>query len=156
MEYHPFGLSQASLPSYGRLSAMLYCGYLGRTFGPFSTKRLICHKLLGFVEDEEDLIVNQELLRPEYSYTGLPGTYSVPHNLYLHLRCNSIAADGSCRIILDCDTVGSEARVVPQNLFAPYAGLSRSQVERKIPPSFHLFFLSEWTIQLDCRLKSQS
>ncbi|KAI0272474.1 hypothetical protein BC834DRAFT_348909 [Gloeopeniophorella convolvens] len=120
---------QRTYPSFGRLSDMLSFGYVAQTFGPIPAKRHICHNLLGYTEDQDDLVVNLELLRPDYSYPGLPGTFSVPHTLYSHLRCNAIAADGTSRIILDYGIQNLHTRVVEQGLFAPYAGLPRSQAE---------------------------
>ena len=138
MALHP-GV-ELSIPPFGRLSAMLSCGYLGQTFGPSETKRYLCHILLRFVEDEDDLVISHELLRPDYSYVGLPGSFSIPHSLYSHLRCNSVAGDGTFRIILDHNILHNALRVVPQKLFAPYAGLLRSQAELQnaslIPPIF--------------------
>jgi len=120
---------------------MLYYGYLGRTFGFLAAKRHLCHNVLCYIEDPDDLVVNQELLRPDYSYPGLPGTFSVSYTLYSYLRCNSIAADSTHRIILDCEITGN-FRVVPQSLFAPYAGLPRSQAELQsaslLPPIFFI------------------
>lgn len=127
MQLHHIG--ELSVPSFGRLSDMLSCGYLAQTFGPSETKRYLCHILLRFVEDEDDLVINHELLRPDYSYVGLPGSFSIPYNLYSHLQCNSVAGDGTPRIILDHNSLHNALRVVPQNLFAPYAGLPRSQAE---------------------------
>jgi hypothetical protein len=134
-------LSESPLPSpnFGRLFHMLNYGYLGRTFGPVAAKRHVCYNFLCYVEDKDDLVVNHELLRPEYSYPGLPRTFSVSHDIYSYLRCNSVAADNSRRIVLDCE-VADSMRVVPQNLFAPYAGLPRSQSELQnaslVPPIF--------------------
>jgi hypothetical protein len=126
-------------PNFGRLFHLLYYGYLGQTFGPLVAKRHLCYNVLCFVEEKEDLVVSHELLRPDYSYPGLPRTFSVSHDLYSYLRCNSVAADNSRRIILDCE-VADDMRVVPQNLFAPYAGLPRSQSELQnaslVPPIF--------------------
>jgi hypothetical protein len=129
-----------SIPSFGRLSDMLSCGYLAQTFGPSETKRYLCHILLRFVEDEDDLVISHELLRPDYSFVGLPGSFSIPYSLYSHLQCNSVAGDGTARIILDHNVLHYALRVVPQKLFAPYAGLPRSQAELQnaslIPPIF--------------------
>jgi hypothetical protein len=122
-------LRQSPLPYFGGLSHMLYFGYLGQTFGALAAKRHLCHNVLCYVEDREDMVVSQELLQPDYSYPGLPGTFSVPHSLYSYLRCNAVAADHSRRIILDCEIAENTTRVVPQSLFAPYAGLPRSQAE---------------------------
>ena len=133
---------EMSIPSFGRLSHILSCGYLARTFGPSETKRYLCHNLLRFVEDEDDLVINHELLRPDYSYTSLPGSFSIPYNLYSHIQCNSVAGDGTFRIILDYNILHNTIRVVPQKLFAPYAGLPRSQAELQnaslIPPIFFI------------------
>jgi len=133
---------ELSIPSFGRLSDMMSCGYLARTFGPFETKRYLCHILLRFVEDEDDLVINHELLRPDYSYVGLPGSFSIPHSLYSHVQCNSVAGDGTFRIILDYNIQHITLRVVPQKLFAPYAGLPRGQAELQnaslIPPIFFI------------------
>ncbi|KAH9034657.1 hypothetical protein EDB84DRAFT_56118 [Lactarius hengduanensis] len=133
---------ELSILHFGRLSDMLSCGYLGQTFGPSETKRYLCHILLRFVEDEDDLVISHELLRPEYSYVGLPGSFSIPYSLYSHLRCNSVAGDGTFRIILDHNILHNALRVVPQTLFAPYAGLPRSQAELQnaslAPPIFFI------------------
>jgi hypothetical protein len=147
MEY-PFHIPQSPIPRssppyFGQLTHMLYFGYLGRTFGPLAAKRHLCHNVLCYVEDQEDLVVNQELLRPDHSYPGLPGTFSVSHDPYPYLRCNAIAGDHSRRIILDCEISDSAtARVVPQSLFAPYAGLPRSKAELQsaclLPPIFFI------------------
>ena len=119
---------------------MLSCGYLAQTFGASETKRYLCHILLRFVEDEDDLVISHELLRPDYSYTGLPGSFSIPYNLYSYLQCNSVAGDGTPRIVLDHNILHNALRVVPQKLFSPYAGLPRSQAELQnaslIPPIF--------------------
>ncbi|KAI9511604.1 hypothetical protein F5148DRAFT_1280696 [Russula earlei] len=121
---------------------MLFYGYLGRMFGPLAAKRYLCYHLLRFVEEPDDLVVNQELLRPDHSYPGLPGTFSVSHDLYSYLRWNSVAVDYTCRIILDCEIAGHATRVVPQSLFEPYAGLPRSQAELQsaslLPPIFFI------------------
>jgi len=98
--------------------------------------------LLRFFEDEDDLVISHELLRPDYSYVGLPGSFSVPHDLYSHLQCNSVAGDGTFRITLDHSILHIALFVVPQKLFAPYAGLPRSHVELQnaslIPPIFFI------------------
>jgi hypothetical protein len=151
MECHyPVWLRQSPLLYFGRLSHMLSLGYLGQTFGPVVAKRHICHNVLCYVEDEDDIVVSQELLKPDYSYPGLPGTFSVSHDLYSYLRCNSVAADHSRRIILDCEIAEDTTRVVPQNLFAPYAGLPRSQAELQsaslLPPIF--FFRLDHSVGL--------
>jgi hypothetical protein len=129
---------------------MLSLGYLGQTFGADVAKRHICHNVLCYVEDEGDIVVSQELLKPDYSYPGLPATFSVSHNLYSYLRCNSVAADNSRRIILDCEVAEDTTRVVPQCLFAPYAGLPRSQAELQsaslLPPIF--FFRLDHSVGL--------
>lgn len=121
---------------------MLYLGYLGQTFGPIIAKRHICHNLLCHAED-------QVSLRPDYSYPGLHGTFSVPHGVYSNLQYNSIATDYSRRIILDCE-VADTMRVVRQTLFAPYAGLARSQAELQgaslLPPIF--FFRLDHSVGL--------
>jgi len=144
---------QSPLPNFGRLSRMLYYGYLGRTFGPLAAKRHICHNILCYIEEPDDLVVNQELLRPDHSYPGLPGTFSVSHTLYSYLRCNSVAADSTQRIILDCEITGN-FRVVPQSLFAPYAGLPRSQAELQsaslLPPIF--FIRQDYSVGLPLEL----
>ena len=127
MALHP--AVELSIPFFGRLTDMISYGYLAQTFGPSETKRYFCHVLLRFVEDEDDLVISHELLRPEYSYTGLPGSFSIPYSLYLHVQCNSVAGDGTFRIILDYNILHNTLRVVPQKLFAPYAGLPRSQAE---------------------------
>ena len=136
----PHPVDELSIPFFGRLSDLLSCGYLAQTFGSSETKRYLCHILLRFVEDEDDLVISHELLRPDYSYVGLPGSFSIPYNLYSHLQCNSIAGDGTARIILDHNILHHALRVVPQKLFAPYAGLPRSQAELQsawlIPPIF--------------------
>jgi len=144
MEY-PFHIPQSTPPyfQFGQLADMLYYGYLGRTFGPLAAKRHLCHNVLCYVEDQEDLVVNQGLLRPDHAYPGLPGTFSVSHDPYPYLRCNAIAGDHSRRIILDCEISDSAtARVVPQSLFAPYAGLPRSKAELQsaslLPPIFFI------------------
>ena len=133
---------ESSIRSFGRLSDMLSCGYLTRTFGPSETKRYICHILLRFVEDADDLVISQELLRPDYSYLGLPESFSIPHNLYSHVQGNSVAGDGTFRIILDYNILHTTLRVVPQKLFAPYAGHPRSQAELQnaslMPPIFFI------------------
>lgn len=140
--YLPFGSPQTAPAPFGQLSELLYCGYLGQTFGPHLAKRHICHNLLDYIEDDEDLVVRQHLLRPDLSYPGLPGTFSVAQNLYSHLRCNSVGTDGSYRIILDCYVADRTARVIPQDLFAPYAGLPRSRAELQntslVPPIFFI------------------
>ncbi|KAH9995365.1 hypothetical protein BJV74DRAFT_795219 [Russula compacta] len=142
MEYLPCSF-QSPLPYFGHLYHILHYGYLGRTFGPLAVKRHLCHNVLRYVEDQEDLVVSQELLRPDYSYPGLPGTFTVSHNLYPYLRCNSIGADNSPRIILDCE-VADTTRVVPQCLFVPYAGNPRSRAvlqstsEALLPPIFFI------------------
>lgn len=137
---HPVIPWQPPLPHFGLLSHMLYSGYLGQTFGPLVAKRHICHNILHYVEDQDDTVVSQQLLTPDYSYPGLPRTFSVSHDVYSYLRFNSVAADNSRRIILDCDATESTMHVVPQNLFAPYPGLSRSQAELQsaslLPPIF--------------------
>jgi len=137
-------------PYFGRLSHMLSFGYIGKTFGPIQAKRHLCHNLLCYVEDQEDTVVTQDLLRPDYSYPGLPRTFSVSHDIYPYLRCNSVAADNSNRIILDCEITENTARVVPQNLFAPYAGLPRCQAELQsaslLPPIF--FFQLDHSVGL--------
>jgi hypothetical protein len=115
---------QSLLPSH-----MLYLGYLVQTFGAAAAKRHLCHNILRYVKDKDNIIINQELLRPEYSYLGLPGTFSVSHDLYPYLRCNSVAADNPRRIIIDCEVAEGTTLVMPQGLFAPYAGLARSQAE---------------------------
>jgi len=126
---------------------------LGRTFGPLAAKRHICHNILCYIEEPDDLVVNQELLRPDHSYPGLPGTFSVSHTLYSYLRCNSVAADSTQRIILDCEITGN-FRVVPQSLFAPYAGLPRSQAELQsaslLPPIF--FIRQDYSVGLPLEL----
>jgi hypothetical protein len=141
-DYLPSTFPQTSVPPFGQLFELLYCGYLGQTFGPPSAKRHICHNLLNYVEEDEDLVIHQELLRPHVSYPGLPNTFSVPHDLYSYLRCNSVAADGTYRIILDYYIADHRMRVVPQSLFAPYAGRPRSQTELQnsnlIPPIFFI------------------
>jgi hypothetical protein len=137
-------------PYFGRLSHMLSFGYIGKTFGPIQAKRHLCHNLLCYVEDQEDTVVTQDLLRPDYSYPGLPRTFSVSHDIYPYLRCNSVAADNSNRIILDCEITENTTRVVPQNLFAPYAGLPRCQAELQsaslLPPIF--FFQLDHSVGL--------
>jgi len=129
---------------------MLFFGYLGQTFGALAAKRHICHNVLCYVEDKEDVVVSQELLQPDYSYPGLPYTFSVPHDLYPYLRCNAVAADHSRRIVLDCEIAENTPRVVPQSLFAPYAGLPRSQAELQsaslLPPIF--FFRLDHSVGL--------
>ena len=143
-------LRQSPLPYFGLLSHMLYFGYLGQTFGALAAKQHICHNVLCFVEDKEDMVVNHELLQPEYSYLGLPCTFTVPHDLYPYLRCNAVAGDHSRRIILDCEIPENTTRVVPQSLFAPYAGLPRSQAELQsaslLPPIF--FFRLDHSVGL--------
>ena len=147
-----FGVSsrQPQPPYFGRLSHMLSFGYIGKTFGPIPAKRHLCHNLLCYVEDQEDTVVTQDLLRPDYSYPGLPRTFSVSHDIYPYLRCNSVAPDNSNRIILDCEITENTARVVPQNLFAPYAGLPRCQAELQsaslLPPIF--FFQLDHSVGL--------
>jgi hypothetical protein len=140
MALNPVG--ELSIRSFGRLSPMLSCGYVARTFGPSETKRYLCHILLRFVEDADDSVISQELLRPDYSYVGLPGSFSIPHSLYSHVQGNSVAGDGTIRIILDYNILHNTLRVVPQKLFAPYAGLPRSQAELQnaslIPPIFFI------------------
>ncbi len=160
MEYsHSLRLSELPLPNFGRLFHLLYYGYLGQTFGPLVAKRHLCYNVLCYVEDQEDLVVNQELLRPDYSYPGLPRTFSVSHDLYSYLRCNSVAADNSRRIILDCE-VAQNTRVVPQNLFAPYAGLPRSQSELQnaslIPPVFFILRDHSVGLRLDTARSAES
>jgi hypothetical protein len=145
-DYLPSGFPQAPLPPFeqpfGQLFELLYCGYMGQTFGPLSAKRHICHNLLNYVEEVEHFVIHQDLLRPDVSYPGLPGTFSIPHSRYPHLRCNSVGADGSYRIILDCYIADHTTRVVPQSLFAPYAGRPRSQTELQsttlLPPIFFI------------------
>ncbi|KAI0255854.1 hypothetical protein BJV78DRAFT_1279084 [Lactifluus subvellereus] len=148
--YFPSRSPQTTPAPFGQLSELLYCGYLGQTFGPLIAKRHICHNLLDYIEDDEDLVVRQHLLRPDLSYPGLPGTFSVPQNLYSHLRCNSIGTDGSYRIILDCYIVDRTTRVIPQDLFAPYAGLPRSRAELQnaslVPPIF--FIQADYSVGL--------
>jgi len=143
-------LRQSPLPYFGGLSHMLYFGYLGQTFGALAAKRHLCHNVLCYVEDREDMVVSQELLQPDYSYPGLPYTFSVPHSLYSYLRCNAVAADHTRRIILDCEIAENTTRVVPQSLFAPYAGLPRSQAELQsaslLPPIF--FFRLDHSVGL--------
>lgn len=138
---------------------MLNYGYLGQTFGALVAKRHLCYNVLCYVEDQEDLVVNQELLRPDYSYPGLPRTFSVPHDLYSYLRCNSVAADNTRRIILDCE-VAEYMRVVPQNLFAPYAGLPRSQSELQnaslVPPIFFILRDHSVGLRLDTARSAES
>jgi hypothetical protein len=152
-------LSEFSLPDFGRLFHIVHYGYLGQTFGPLAAKRHLCYNILCYVEEQEDLVVSQELLRPEYSYSGLPRTFSVPHDLYSYLRCNSVAADGSRRIILDCE-VAQNMRVVPQNLFAPYAGLPRSQSELQnaslVPPIFFILRDHSVGLRLDTARSAES
>jgi hypothetical protein len=149
LDYSVF-LHQSPLPSFGRLTHMLYLGYLGQTFGAAAAKRHVCHNILRYFEDEDNIVINQELLRPEYSYLGLPGTFSVSHDLYPYLRCNSIAADNSRRIIIDCEVPEGTKTVVPQNLFSPYAGIARSQAELRsaslLPPIF--FFRPDHSVGL--------
>jgi hypothetical protein len=143
-------LRQSPLPYFGGLSHMLYFGYLGQTFGALAAKRHICHNVLCYVEDKEDMVVSQELLQPDFSYPGLPCTFTVPHSLYSYLRCNAVGADHSRRIILDCEIAENTTRVVPQSLFAPYAGLPRSQAELQsaslLPPIF--FFRLDHSVGL--------
>src|ERR1700744_2557687 len=133
---------ESSIRSFGRLFDMLSCGYLAQTFGSSETKRYICHILLRFVEDADDLVVSQELLWPDYSYVGLPGSFSIPHSLYSHVQGNSVAGDGTFRIILDYDILHNTLRVGPQKLFAPYAGNPRTQADLQnaslIPPIFFI------------------
>ena len=143
MEYPSYS-PQSPLPYFGHLYHILHYGYLGRTFGSLAVKRHLCHNVLRYVEDQEDLVVNQELLRPYYSYPGLPGTFTVSHDLYSYVRCNSVGADNSPRIILDCEVAGNTTRVVPQSLFVPYAGNPRSRAvlqstsEALLPPIFFI------------------
>jgi hypothetical protein len=137
-------LRQSPLPYFGGLSHMLSFGYLGQTFGPAAAKRHLCHNILRYVEDEDDMVVSQELPRPDYSFPGLPGTFSVSHDLYSSLQWNSVAEDNSRRIILDCKVAENTTRVVPQSLFAPYAGIARGQVELRrvnLPPPIFFFQL---------------
>jgi len=152
-------LSDSPLPNFGRLYHMLNYGYLGQTFGPHVAKRHLCYNVLCYVEDQDDLVVNQELLRPEYSYPGLPSTFSVSHDVYSYLRCNSVAADNSRRIILDYE-VAEHMRVVPQNLFAPYAGLPRSQSELQnaslVPPIFFTLRDHSVGLRLDTARSAES
>ncbi|KAH9995582.1 hypothetical protein BJV77DRAFT_229106 [Russula vinacea] len=152
-------LYKSPLPHLGRLYHMLNYGYLGQTFGALVAKRHLCYNVLCYVEDQEDLVVNQELLRPDYSYPGLPRTFSVPHDLYSYLRCNSVAADNTRRIILDCE-VAEYMRVVPQNLFAPYAGLPRSQSELQnaslVPPIFFILRDHSVGLRLDTARSAES
>jgi len=160
MEYsHSLRLPELPLPNFGRLFHILYYGYLGQTFGPLVAKRHLCYNVLCYVEGQEDLVVSQELLRPEYSYPGLPRTFSVSHDLYSYLRCNSVAADNSRRIILDCE-VAQNMRVVPQNLFAPYAGLPRSQSELQnaslVPPIFFILRDHSVGLRLDTARSAES
>ena len=160
MEYsHSLRLPELPLPNFGRLFHILYYGFLGQTFGPLVAKRHLCYNVLCYVEDQEDLVVNQELLRPDYSYPGLPRTFSVSHDLYSYLRCNSVAADNSRRIILDCE-VAQNMRVVPQNLFAPYAGLPRSQSELQnaslVPPIFFILRDHSVGLRLDTARSAES
>ena len=160
MEYPlSFGLSASPVHNFGRLYHMLNYGYLGQTYGPHVAKRHLCYNVLCYVEDQEDLVINQELLRPEYSYPGLPRTFSVPHELYSYLRCNSVAADSSRRIILDYE-VAEHMRVVPQNLFAPYAGLPRSQSELQsaslVPPIFFTLRDHSVGLRLDTAKSAES
>ena len=161
MEYPlTFRLSESPpLPNFGRLHHMLIYGYLGQTFGPYIAKRHLCYNVLCYVEEQDDLVVNQELLRPEYSYRGLPRTFSVSHDLYSYLRCNSVAADNSRRIILDYE-VAEHMRVVPQNLFAPYAGLPRSQSELQnaslVPPIFFTLRDHSVGLRLDTARSAES
>ncbi|KAH9975928.1 hypothetical protein BGW80DRAFT_1295375 [Lactifluus volemus] len=140
-DYLTSGSLQTPFLPYGPLFDLLHYGYLGQTFGPASAKRHICHNLLSYVEEDEDLIALQDMLRPDLSYPGLPCTFSVPHSLYTHLLYNSVAADGSHRIILDY-IANHNAHVVPQSLFAPYAGRPRSQTELQSttlrPPIFFI------------------
>jgi hypothetical protein len=148
--YYPVWSGQSPLPYYGWLSHMLFLGYLGQTFGPIAAKRHICHNLLRYVEDDDDVVITQGLLRPDYSYLGLPGTFSVSHDIHSYLRCNAIAADNSRRIILDCEVAEDTTRVVPQILFAPYAGFPRGQAELQntslLPPIF--FFRADHSVGL--------
>ena len=152
-------LYKSPLPHLGRLYHMLTYGYLGQTFGALVAKRHLCYNVLCYVEDQEDLVVNQELLRPDYSYPGLPRTFSVSHDLYSYLRCNSVAADNTRRIILDCE-VAEYMRVVPQNLFAPYAGLPRSQSELQnaslVPPIFFILRDLSVGLRLDTARSAES
>ena len=140
---------QLQVQDFGGLSHMLYFGYLGQTFGALSAKRHICHNILCYVEDKEDTVVSQELLQPDYSYPGLPYTFSVPHDLYPYQRCNAVAADHSRRIVLDCEIAENMLRVVPQSLFVPYVGL-RSEVGLQsaslLPPIF--FFRLDHSVGL--------
>ena len=140
-DYLTSGSLQTPFLPYGPLFDLLHYGYLGQTFGPASAKRHICHNLLNYVEEDEDLIALQDMLQPDLSYPGLPYTFSVPHSLYTHLHYNSVAADGSHRIILD-HIANHNARIVPQSLFAPYAGRPRSQTELQSttlrPPIFFI------------------
>jgi hypothetical protein len=156
---HSLRLSELSLPNFGRLFHILYYGYLGHMFGPVVAKRHLCYNVLCYVEDQDDLVVSQELLRPDYSYPGLPRTFSVSHDLYSYLRCNSVAADNSRRIILDCE-VAQSMRVVPQNLFAPYAGLPRSQSELQnaslVPPIFFILRDHSVGLRLDTARSAES
>jgi hypothetical protein len=149
MEPH-VGSFQTPLPHFGRLSPMFYFGYLGQTFGPLAAKRHLCHNILCYTEDQEDIVVTRELLQPDYSYPGLPRTFSISHDIYSYLRCNSVAADNSRRIILDCEIAETTTRVVPQSLFSPYAGLPRCQVELQsaslLPPIF--FFRLDHSVGL--------
>src|SRR5216683_3169477 len=68
-------------PYFGRLSHMLSFGYIGKTFGPTAAKRHLCHNLLCYVEDQEDTVITQDLLRPDYSYPGLPRTVCGPSSM---------------------------------------------------------------------------
>jgi len=159
MDPHSLRLSELALPDFGRLFHIIYYGYMGQTFGPLAAKRHLCYNILCYVEEQEDLVVSQELLRPEYSYPGLPRTFSVSHDLYSYLRYNSIAADNSRRIILDCE-VAQNMRVVPQNLFAPYAGLPRSQSELQnaslVPPIFFILRDHSVGLRLDTARSAES
>ena len=151
MEYHyPVCSPQSPLPDFGWLSHMLYLGYLGQTFWPVMAKRHICHHLLCYIEDQDDIVITQELLRPDYSYPGLHGTFTVSHGTYSYLQYNSVATDNSRRIILDCEVAEDTMRVVRQTLFAPYAGLARSQAELRgaslLPPIF--FFRLDHSVGL--------
>ena len=143
-------IRRSPLPDFGLLSHMLFFGYLGQTFGALAAKQHICHNVLCYLEDREDTVVTQGLLQPDYSCHGLPYTFSVPHELYPYLRCNGVATDHSRRIILDCEIAENTTRVIPQSLFAPYAGLPRSQAELQsaslLPPIF--FFRLDHSVGL--------